>query len=214
MGGMKKALLALGAVLLSVVLLAGCASPSTARGAAERTRDLPQISVADALSQEEDVYAVYFWRSACPFCQQFEPTVVSYWNAGLPVFVVDMDHNAEAWYDGAGYTEDLMVHIGDVVDGELVLLDGHSLDDHPFEEGWETGADAEGRFWARLTAAAQMNIDITDSGDFAVHGTPSVVLVRDGRVINHGSGVPRAVALLDELAGLVGMPGQVLPDAG
>ena len=214
MCGMKKALLALGAALLSVVLLAGCASPGTAQGQAERTRDLPQIAVADALSQDEEVYAVYFWRPACPFCQQFEPSVVSYWNAGLPVYVVDMDRNPQAWHDGSGYTQDLMIHIGDVVDGELVLLDGHDLADYPSSDGWETGADAEGRFFARLTAAAQMNIDITDASDFAVQGTPTVVLVQGGRVVNHGAGVDRAIALLDELAGLIGMPTQAFPDAG
>lgn len=209
---MKKLLLALGAALLSVFLLAGCAGGAQAeRGAATATRQLPQIAVADALSQEHEAYAVYFWRSTCPFCQQFEPSVVAHWNDGLPVYVVDMDRNREAWYDRSGYTEDFMHQVGEVVDGEVVLFDGEDLGDYLPEHGWELGADAEGRFWVRLSAAAQMNIDIDDPSDFAVHATPTVVLVQDGRVINLGTGVDRAIDMLEELATLVGLPTQAMP---
>ncbi len=209
---MKKSFLALCSALLAVFLLAGCATTThAARGEAERTRDLPQISVSEAFEQEGDAYVVYFWRSACPFCQQFEPIVVGYWNEGLPVYVVNMDQNPQAWYDGSGFATDLMFPVGDVVDGELVMRDDYDLDHFRFEDGWESGADAEGVYWVRLSAAAQMNIDVTDYNDFAVQGTPTVVLIRDGRVANHGTGVDRAWDILEELAGILGMPGQVLP---
>ncbi len=209
---MKKSFLALCSALLAALLLAGCTTPSqAARGDAAATRDLPQISVSEAFEQESDAYIVYFWRSACPFCQQFEPIVVDYWNAGLPVYVVNMDRNPQAWYDGTGYNEDIMFPVGDVVDGDLVMRDGYDLDDFPAADGWVTGVDHEGVFWVRLDAAAQMNINITDYNDFAVQGTPTVVLIRDGRVISHGSGVDRAWQILEDLADIIGMPGQALP---
>ncbi|MCL1990113.1 MAG: thioredoxin family protein [Defluviitaleaceae bacterium] len=92
-------------VLLAALVVVDQVGPPT------RTAQLPRIFYTEAFDQEEDVYFVYFWRSNCPRCAEFQPYVVRAFNAGTPVFIVDMNNNnnQDAWYRRGEHRDDELI---------------------------------------------------------------------------------------------------------
>ena len=99
----KKSIVVLSGIL--VLLIAGLVGygnlPSSVMGV-RGAADLPRILYTESFDQLEDEYFVYFWNATCPACQQFESDILSAYERGVIIYVVDMadDQNARAWFQG------------------------------------------------------------------------------------------------------------------
>lgn len=187
---MKKILIGLGAIII-LAIGANFLWPSI-----NGTKDLPMISYTETFNQDPSEYYVYFWQESCSYCVEFEPYLVDAANDGVPIYVVNMPDNVEAWYDWDGHHEIHDQVIGQIVNDVEVFDEEIDLADYPEEDGWRvrTHPDDESTLIARLEKALN-NQEPQSAEALEIAGTPTLVRIVNGRLVGYSEGV----ALGDEL---------------
>ena len=168
--------------------------------AVNTVEDLPFISVDKTFDRSDDDYVVYFYQDDCSHCKEFEPHLIeSVSTYNTPAYIVDMkeSENTVAWYDWEAHSEKYDKVIGKVIDDKEVLNDGESHDDYPASEGWSIGRDGDD-----LVATYNMamnNKNPQSASELEIAGTPTLIRVKDGKVVAYGEGIVENTAILDEM---------------
>ena len=168
--------------------------------AVNSTNDLPQLTIDQVFEQPKDDYAVYFYTEDCGICKDFEPTIIhAKTKDSLPIYVVDMreSENEVAWYDWENHHNQYDKVIGRVENGKEILNEGESHDDYPAEEGFEIVT--KGNEIVAVNNKAVNNKKPTTFEELEISGTPTLIRVQEGKVIEYGEGIDQSTVILDNM---------------
>ena len=182
--------------LVTIIVLAVVAN--TLIPSISSTKDLPHISYLDAFSQEEEEYLVYFYQDSCSLCEQFSPELVqAVTKDEIPIYVVDLgdEVNTDAWYDWETHNQTYPKVIGTVVDGEKVFNEGESEAKYPSNEGWTVTTNEDDEILADHSSAFN-NMSPQTAEELDVSGTPSLLRVKNGELVEYVEGLGAARELL------------------
>lgn len=192
-----------GSIIIVVILIAISALfilTQISAGTINSVNDIEQINYQDSFSQSDEDYLVYFWQEGCYYCEVIDEEIIAFANdATIPLFVVDMHQSANqnAWYDWDNHHELYDEKIGDVVNDEHVLFPDIDLDD--FAQDTEVNWQIEVNESDELIAVHQTSFPNTtaESADqIEISGTPTVIHIKDGNLVDYTIGPVGAVELL------------------
>lgn len=182
--------------LISIVVLAVVVNffaPSI-----KSTKDLPHLTYTESFSQPEEEYFVYFYQDSCGLCQQFSPELVNAVTINhVPIYVVDLgaDENLDAWYDWEAHNETYPKVIGTVVEGEKIFHEGESEAKYPSNEGWNVTTNDDNEILADHPAAFN-NMTPTSAEELEVSGTPALLKIKNGQLVDYVEGLDASRQLL------------------
>ncbi len=168
--------------------------------AVNSTSDLPQITIDQVFEQPKDDYAVYFYTEDCSICKDFEPTIIDAKLKGsLPIYVVDMRDmkNEPAWYDWEGHHEQYDKIIGKLENGKEILNDGQSHADYDVSEGWSISIE-DNQIIAKNNKA-QNNKNPMSYDELEISGTPTLIRIENGRILEYGEGIDESTVILSNM---------------
>ncbi|MBP3041630.1 thioredoxin fold domain-containing protein [Bacillaceae bacterium Marseille-Q3522] len=186
---MKKTVITIVIVVVAAILVIALIN----RNNITSMEDMEYISYQDSFQQDENQYIVYFWQSTCKYCKEIENDVLEFARNGeMPIYVVDMqdENNVSAWYDWEGHHQQYDKIIGKIVDGKEELnedFDPAAYENEP-NVNWTFEINDKDEIVARHnTAFGNENPETAD--EIEVTGTPTMILVNDGKVSEYGVGV-------------------------
>ncbi len=163
--------------------------------------EFPQINFQDTFTQEQTEYIVYFWQQSCSYCQQVEPDMIDFTlNHDIPIYLVDMEiaSNQDAWYDWESHHKEYDIMIGKEENG-IDSLD-HDVKLARFEEdktvNWTFHKNRAGEIIAAHNTP-YANTQPNDANELEITGTPTIIHIKNGKILNYAVGVDPIQRLLN-----------------
>jgi len=162
--------------------------------------DLTKISAENTFKQKDKEYIVYFWQATCTYCKEIEKDVLVY-SASNPIYVVDMQNekNVEKWYDWEEHHKKYDKVIGKVESDKEILKDGINLEDFQQNKmvSWSIEINDNKEIIATHNTA-YANEKPSNASELEITGTPTMLKVKDGLLVDYVVGVEESVKMLEK----------------
>ncbi|WP_141432114.1 thioredoxin fold domain-containing protein [Bacillus sp. 03113] len=162
--------------------------------------DIKRIDYKETYEQNDEEYLVYFWQATCKYCKEIEKEVVDFnKNSDIPIYIVDMQsaNNQEAWYDWEGHHKKYDRVIGKMVDGKETYYEGvdlKAIQSNP-SVYWTFEVNKKDEIVA-VHNTPYGNKTPKKASEIEVTGTPTMILVKDGKFKEYGVGVDETRKML------------------
>jgi len=160
--------------------------------------DLTKISAENTFKQKDKEYIVYFWQATCTYCKEIEKDVLVY-SASNPIYVVDMQNekNVEKWYDWEEHHKKYDKVIGKVESDKEILKDGINIEDFQQNKmvSWSIEINDNKEIIATHNTA-YANEKPSNASELEITGTPTMLKVKDGLLVDYVVGVEESVKML------------------
>jgi len=162
--------------------------------------DLTKISAENTFKQKDKEYIVYFWQATCTYCKEIEKDVLVY-SASNPIYVVDMQNekNVEKWYDWEEHHKKYDKVIGKVESDKEILKDGINIEDFQQNKmvSWSIEINDNKEIIATHNTA-YANEKPSNASELEITGTPTMLKVKDGLLVDYVVGVEESVKMLEK----------------
>ncbi|HWJ77894.1 MAG TPA: hypothetical protein VNR61_07445 [Niallia sp.] len=162
--------------------------------------DLTKITAENTFKQKDKEYIVYFWQATCTYCKEIEKDVLVY-SASNPIYVVDMQNekNVEKWYDWEEHHKKYDKVIGKVESDKEILKDGINIEDFQQNKmvSWSIEINDNKEIIATHNTA-YANEKPSNASELEITGTPTMLKVKDGLLVDYVVGVEESVKMLEK----------------
>lgn len=182
----------------------------------EKFDDINKIEFSQSFKVGEQKYIAYYYRDRCYYCNFIKDKIADYaYNVnyrGIYAINMDVDKNIYGLYSMKDHHTKYDINIGEVdQNGKDVYYPGESEEKYlnsqePYYEIIKTDSDTYDKY-KKMNLNAEINkiyavdytprIDIENTDNFKVAGTPTAIYVENGKIIKYAIGTEEVIKLFD-----------------